>query len=45
MFDNLSDRLGNVFDRLPERCQEKRAPLFRFGNATAKMPRTRNGAI
>ena len=39
MFDNLSDRLGNVFDRLRKRFQEKRAPFFRFGNATLRMPR------
>ncbi len=43
MFDNLSDRLGTVFDRLPERSQEKWAPLFRFGNATTKNPRLRDG--
>jgi hypothetical protein len=43
VFDNLSDRLGTVFDRLPKRFQEKRAPLFRFGNATDNNPRLSGG--
>ena len=43
MFDNLSDRLGTVFDRLREHFQEKWAPLFRFGNATDKNPRLQDG--